>query len=77
MVKNLKLGFVGLTHLGINYAVASAIKGFEVVCYDQNSELISSLKEKKIPFFEKDLSKNLTKALLIKRFRTQASSRPR
>ena len=61
MVKNLKLGFVGLTHLGINYAVASAIKGFEVVCYDQNPELISSLKEKKIPFFEKDLSKNLNK----------------
>ena len=58
---NLIIGYVGLTHLGINYAVASAIKGFNVVCYDDDKNIISSLKKKKIPFYEKDTEKNLKK----------------
>ena len=58
---NLVIGYVGLTHLGINYAVASAIKGFRVVCYDENENLILSLQKQKIPFFEKNLDKNLKK----------------
>ena len=37
---NLKIGYVGLTHLGINYAIASAIKGFDVVCYDEDISLV-------------------------------------
>ena len=61
MKKGLKVGFAGLTHLGINYAVASAVKGFNVICYDNNKELILSLKNKKIPFFEKNLERNLLK----------------
>ena len=28
------VGFLGMSHLGINYAVASAEKGFDVICYD-------------------------------------------
>ena len=58
---NLVVGYVGLTHLGINYAVASAIKGFRVVCYDENEDLILSLQKQKVPFFEKNLNKNLKK----------------
>ena len=58
---NLVIGYVGLTHLGINYAVASAIKGFRVVCYDENENLILSLQKQKIPFFEKNLDINLKK----------------
>ncbi|MDB4081465.1 nucleotide sugar dehydrogenase [Candidatus Pelagibacter sp.] len=57
----LTIGYVGLTHLGVNYAIASAIKGFNVVCYDENLNVISSLKKKKIPFYEKDTEKNLKK----------------
>ena len=55
----LNIGFVGLTHLGVNYAIASAMKGFNVVCYDENLDVVSSLKKKKIPFYEKDAEKNL------------------
>ena len=43
----LTIGYVGLTHLGVNYAIASAMKGFNVVCYDGNLDIISTLKKKK------------------------------
>ena len=48
---NLTIGYVGLSHLGINYAVASAMKGFKIVAYDENKKIISSLKKKKNSFF--------------------------
>ena len=31
MKKNLKVGFVGMSHLGLNYAVATAKKNFDVI----------------------------------------------
>ena len=65
---NLIIGYVGLTHLGINYAVASAIKGFNVVCYDDDKNIISSLKKKKIPFYEKNTEKNLKKKFKLFKF---------
>ena len=46
----LNIGFVGLTHLGVNYAIASAMKGFDVVCYDENLDVVSSLRKKKNSF---------------------------
>ncbi len=55
----LTIGYVGLSHLGINYAAASAVKGFKIVAYDKDIKLISSLKKRKLPFFEKNLKKNL------------------
>ena len=33
------IGFVGLSHLGLNYSLATAAKGFDVVGYDPNSAL--------------------------------------
>ena len=57
----LTIGYVGLTHLGINYAIASAMKGFKIVCFDDNLDIISTLKNKKIPFYEKNTEKNLKK----------------
>ena len=53
----LTIGYVGLTHLGINYAIASAMKGFKIVCYDNNSDIISTLKKKKFLFMKKILEK--------------------
>ena len=50
---NLTIGYVGLSHLGINYAVASAMKGFKIVAYDEDKKIISSLKKKKFPFLRK------------------------
>ena len=55
----LTIGYVGLSHLGINYAIASAMKGFNVVCFDNNQDIISTLRKKKIPFYEKNTEKNL------------------
>ena len=57
----LTIGYAGLTHLGINYAIASAMKGFKIVCYDDNLDTISILKKKIIPFYEKNTEKNLKK----------------
>ena len=42
----LNIGYVGLSHLGINYAIATAMKGFKIICYDKNLEIISKLKKK-------------------------------
>jgi UDPglucose 6-dehydrogenase len=33
------IGFVGLTHLGLNYSLATAAKGFDVVAYDPDATL--------------------------------------
>ena len=51
------IGYSGVSHLSINYAVASAEKGFMVVCYDEDLSTINKLKEKKIEIFEPGLEK--------------------
>ena len=61
MKKKIKIGFAGLSHLGINYAVATAFRGFQVICFDENLKIIESLKNMKLPFYEKNLKKNLKK----------------
>lgn len=33
------IGFIGLSHLGLNYSLATAAKGFEVVCFDPDASL--------------------------------------
>ncbi len=38
-----KVGFIGMTHLGLNSAVASAKRGVDVICFDNDKNLISSL----------------------------------
>lgn len=38
------IAFVGMTHLGINSAIAAAEKGFQVLCFDPNEVLINALK---------------------------------
>jgi UDPglucose 6-dehydrogenase len=37
------IGFAGLTHLGLNSAVASAARGFNVVGYDDDAALVKQL----------------------------------
>jgi len=48
----MKIGFVGLTHLGLNYLVAAAEKGFYCLGYDNNHEKIKNLNNNKLDFFE-------------------------
>ena len=43
--KNYKIGFVGMSHLGLVYSIATASKGFRVVCYDISSKKIKNLKK--------------------------------
>lgn len=35
IISSIKIGYAGMTHLGINYAVASACKIFNIVGYDK------------------------------------------
>jgi UDPglucose 6-dehydrogenase len=35
----MKIGFIGLSHLGLNYSLATAAKGFDVVAYDPDHAL--------------------------------------
>ncbi len=39
------VGFVGMTHLGLNSAVAGAERGFQMVCFDLDPVLVARLNE--------------------------------
>ena len=53
------IGYIGLTHLGLIYALASAKKGKKVIAYSEDSDLIIKLKNHKAPFFEPNVNKEL------------------
>ena len=55
------IGYAGMTHLGINSAVAAADKGFEIVCYDPDSPRSAALKRGELPVVEPDLPELLEK----------------
>ena len=48
MKKILKFGFVGLTHLGLNYLAGATEKKFNVIGVDLDSNKINQLKKFKI-----------------------------
>ena len=54
---NLRVGFVGLSHLGLNYLAAAAEKNFSTIGFDINSELISKLNKFDVPLSEPYLEK--------------------
>jgi UDPglucose 6-dehydrogenase len=49
------IGFAGMTHLGLNSAVASAERGFDVICFDPDAGRIGPLNDGKLPVVEPDL----------------------
>jgi UDPglucose 6-dehydrogenase len=49
------IGFAGMTHLGLNSAVASAERGFNVICFDSDAGRIAALNEGRLPFVEPEL----------------------
>lgn len=49
------VGFAGMTHLGINSAVATAAHDFAVVGYDNDAALIDRLKARQLPIVEPGL----------------------
>ncbi len=50
------IGFAGMTHLGLISAVAAAEKGFDVVCYDDDSGAIARLGRGDLPVAEPNLA---------------------
>ncbi len=59
--QHIKLGCVGMTHLGLIHAVAFAEKGFDLICYDEKSELIQQLKQRSLPVNEPHLDELIEK----------------
>jgi len=49
------VGFAGMTHLGINSAVATAARGFSVLGFDHDAQLINRLLRHEMPIVEPDL----------------------
>ena len=49
------IGFVGLTHLGIIYSLATAAKGFQAVAFDPDVELVTGLNDGNFPVSEPGL----------------------
>lgn len=46
------IGFIGLSHLGLNYSLATAAKGFEVVAYDPDAALAARCAAGEFPIEE-------------------------
>ncbi len=64
---NMTIGCVGMTHLGLIHATAFAERGFNLICYDQQSTLIAqlqrlefSINEPNLDFMAKKNQKNMT-----------------
>jgi UDPglucose 6-dehydrogenase len=47
-----RVGFIGLSHLGLNYSLATAAKGFTTVAYDPNAALTADCASGKFPIEE-------------------------
>jgi len=56
-----RIGFAGMTHLGINSAAAAADRNFDVVCFDPDPQLVAALGRGELPVVEPDLPEILKK----------------
>jgi UDPglucose 6-dehydrogenase len=55
------VGYAGMTHLGLNSAVAAAERGFQMVCFDPDAARIKELADGKLPVVEPDLPEMLAR----------------
>lgn len=55
-MQNNKIGIIGLGKLGLPMLAAFISKGFDVIGYDTNTNLINKLIKKKNPYFEKGIN---------------------
>jgi len=58
-VKKPIVAFVGLTHLGLNSAIASAQRGYQIIAHDENVGRISNLNNQKLEIVEPGLEEML------------------
>jgi UDPglucose 6-dehydrogenase len=57
-----RIGYAGLTHLGLVSAIAAAAKGFEVVGYDADGTRVAAIARGELPVVEPDLDGLLASA---------------
>lgn len=55
------IGFIGLSHLGLNYSLATAAKGFEVIAYDPDEALSTRCQSGDFPIEEPGFAKLFAK----------------
>jgi UDPglucose 6-dehydrogenase len=55
------IGFAGMSHLGLVSSVASAEKGFHVICFDPDAGRIEALRRQELPVSEPDLQELFSK----------------
>jgi UDPglucose 6-dehydrogenase len=67
------IGFAGMTHLGLNSAVASAERGFDVICFDPDPTRIDALNGGRLPVVEPDLPEMFGRRRAQLRFTADAS----
>lgn len=67
------VGFAGMTHLGLNSAVGAAEKGFDVVCFDDDSALTARLGRGELPVVEPDLPELVAKNAARLRFTSEVN----
>lgn len=61
MNKKITIACMGMTHLGLLHAAAFAEKGFNLICYDENKQLIQSLQKNELPVSEPKLDELVEK----------------
>lgn len=55
MTKAVKIGYVGMTHLGLCSAVGAASKGFPIVGFSPDSQLVEALNAGRLPVVEPEI----------------------
>ena len=73
-MSSLVIGYAGLTHLGINSAVASAARGFQVIGYSDDPKLVAELNRGVLPIGEPQLDELLARNTGRLKFSSTASS---
>ena len=63
-----------MTHLGLNSAVASAERGFDVLCFDQDAGRIDELNDGRLPVVEPELSEMFARRRAQLTFTADASA---
>ena len=61
MKENKIIGFIGLSHLSLSYSLASAKRGYQIIMYDFNNDLMNKFKKLDLDFNEKSLLQKFKK----------------
>lgn len=55
------VGYIGMSHLGVNMAVGTALRGFKVYCYDTDKKVINNLNKGRLHINEPNLKESIYK----------------